>query len=519
MDIENDSLELATVSPIWKNVTANYAGSLFTSLMSIIFVPLYIQFMGIEAYGLVGVFASLRALFGILDMGLSATMTREMARLSALDTTGRERRNLVRTLEIIYWGVALLQGVVVIALAGPIADYWVKPERLEPEVVKQALMITGAIVALQWPVSFYSGGLRGLDRQPLLNIIVSGCATLRGVGAIAVLWLISPTIQAFFLYQIFVSAVQTSCLAWALWWSLPGHGTSATFSSNHLKKVWRFSAGMTGIGIAVLLLTQSDKIILSKMLSLELFGYYMLAWRVSTTLLGIIVPIGSAVYPTLTRLVSQKNEDALRDLYHKTCQMEIVLLVPAALVLILFSDAVLMVWSGDLEIVRETAPILGILAIGTCLNGFMQVPYLAQLAHGWTSLAFYQNVVSVVVLVPLMVLLTRAYEGIGAAYVWVILNSGYVLIAIHIMHRRILQSEKWDWYIHDVGAPATVALVVALIGRFIMPAHLAPFFLALYIGAVGGLSFLAAVFVAPLPKARLLETGKMLFRSVVPRTN
>ena len=47
--------------------------------MSLAFVPLYIKFMGIESYGLVGIFASLLALFGLLDMGLSTTLNRELA--------------------------------------------------------------------------------------------------------------------------------------------------------------------------------------------------------------------------------------------------------------------------------------------------------------------------------------------------------------------------------------------------------------------------------------------------------
>ena len=147
------------MSPVRLNILANYAGSFWNAVMGVIFIPLYIKFMGIESYTLVGVFASLLALFSVLDMGLSATMTREMARLSALDPTGRDTRGLARTLEVIYWSVALLLGLAVIALAGPIAEHWVKPDRLQPSVVKQALMITGGVVALRWPAAFYSGGL------------------------------------------------------------------------------------------------------------------------------------------------------------------------------------------------------------------------------------------------------------------------------------------------------------------------------------------------------------------------
>ncbi|MGO9566338.1 MAG: lipopolysaccharide biosynthesis protein [Desulfomonilaceae bacterium] len=507
------------MSQIRKNIAANYAGSFWTAIMGLIFIPFYIKFMGIESYALIGLFASLLALFSILDMGLGATMTREMARLSALDPTGRETRGLARTLEVIYWSVALLLGLAVILLAGPIAEHWVKPDRLEPAVVKQAFMITGGVVVLRWPVSFYSGGLRGLDCQPLLNLIQSACATLRGLGAVMVLWLISPTIHAYFSYQIVISAVETFCLAGALWRSMPGRGTGVSFAWAPLRQVWRFSAGMTGISVVVLLLTQTDKIILSKMLSLELFGYYMLAWTVTATLVRIMEPIDSAVYPTLTRLVAEKNEQELRKLYHKSCQMQIALLVPASLILILFGDAVLVVWSGDPAIVHNTGPLLSALAIGTCLNGFIHIPYYTQLAYGWTSLTFYQFLISLIILIPLMVLFTHLWGGIGAAYVWVILNSGYLLIAIQIMHRRILTQEKWDWYIHDVGLPSMATLITALACRMIMPQGLPAFWLALYLAIVGGLCFLAAVCVAPSLRAGLMRASINLFRKTDPRTS
>lgn len=52
-------------------------------LMGLVFVPLYIKFLGMEAYGLIGFFATLQALFSILDLGLGATLNRELARASA----------------------------------------------------------------------------------------------------------------------------------------------------------------------------------------------------------------------------------------------------------------------------------------------------------------------------------------------------------------------------------------------------------------------------------------------------
>ena len=50
--------------------------------------------MGVEVYGLLGVFMSLSALFALLDMGLSATLNRELSRLSVTEDSAQESRNL-----------------------------------------------------------------------------------------------------------------------------------------------------------------------------------------------------------------------------------------------------------------------------------------------------------------------------------------------------------------------------------------------------------------------------------------
>src|SRR5207244_533097 len=52
---------------------------------------------------------------------------------------------------------------------------------------------------------------------------------------------------------------------------------------------------------------------------------------------------------------------------------------------------------------------------------------------------------------------------------WVFLNLGYVLITISLMHKRLLQGEKWRWYRDDVAVPILAAAVVGLIFRFVLP--------------------------------------------------
>jgi O-antigen/teichoic acid export membrane protein len=197
------------------------------------------------------------------------------------------------------------------------------------------------------------------------------------------------------------------------------------------------------------------------MLSLEMFGYYTLAGMIAMTLYRLIGPVFLAVYPRFTQLVELNDQETLKQLYHKACQFMSVLILPATAVIAFFSYEILLLWTGNPVTAKNTYMLASILIIGTALNGLMNMPYALQLAHGWTRLAFYVNLVSVMLLVPLTMLMAWKYGAIGASFVWVILNCGYVVIAIPLMHRRLLTGEKWVWYGKDVGLPMLVALATA----------------------------------------------------------
>ena len=105
------------MSLLKRNIIANFSGNIWQILMGLMFIPLYIKFMGVESYGLIGFYATLLTIFGLLDMGLSNTLNREMARLSVLPDKEQEMRNLVRTLEVIFWSIAIFVGITVVSLS------------------------------------------------------------------------------------------------------------------------------------------------------------------------------------------------------------------------------------------------------------------------------------------------------------------------------------------------------------------------------------------------------------------
>jgi len=485
------------VSLVRRNVVANIAGSGWSLLMSLGFVPVYLHFLGIEAYGLIGIFLALVAILSLLDLGLGTTLNRELSRLSVQAGSAQQMRDLLRTLEIVYWVIGLLVGLVLVGLAPIIAVHWVKAQQLPQDSVERAFVIMGVAIACQWPLTLYSGGLSGLQRQVMLNSLSVVMVTVRNVGAAAVLWQVSSTIEAFLAWQVAVSLVQTLVTGVALWRSLPPGTMFAGFKPRLLHEVWRFAAGMTGISVMAVILTQLDKVILSKVLSLEAFGYYSLAGRVAAGLYYLVGPVSAAFFPRFSQLATLDDQGELARLYHRSCQLMSVMVLPAAVILAVFPAEFLLLWTTDAAIAANTSTMLALLVIGTAINGLMNLPLALQLAHGWTRLVFAINTVAVIVLAPLIYFASLRYGGVGAAWVWIILNCGYVIFLLQMMHRRLLPGHLREWFLVDVGQPLAAALAVGGLWHLAggIPVHYGWALLSL--AAVALLTTLAAAFAAP----------------------
>jgi O-antigen/teichoic acid export membrane protein len=496
------------------NLLANFAGLGLPTLLQLALVPVYIRLMGIESYGLIGFYAMLLTMMQVLDLGLGTTMNREMARYSTQSDMGDEARDFVRTLELVYWPLGIIAGGIVVAMAPLIATRWINPGTLPVPVVKTAIVIMGGLAAAQFPITLYQGGLLGLQRQVLLNSVRVVGAVIGNGGAALILWLVSPTITAFLCWQLAVSSIQAVVLAVCLRRSLPPADRTPRFSSALLRNVRRFAAGMSGITVSSLILSQVDKVILSKMLSLEMFGYYSLAVVVGNGLLILVTPVFNTVFPRFTFFSATGDENGLRELYHLGSQLMAVVIVPAALVVSMFAYELVFLWTGSPETAAHVSPIVRIIVIGTALNGMMHLPNALQLAHGWTRIGLSINTLLIVTLVPVIVVLTSRYGATGGAAAWVILNGVSMMIGVPLTHRRLLKGDARRWYLTDLMVPAAGALLVVAVGRSLASRSTEPLVSIFTICLLSAVSMAAAAMAAPQTRAWIIDRTRLLFERI-----
>lgn len=452
-----------------RNVVANFLGSGWTALMGVVFLPSYLKALGAESYGLVGVYAVMLAWISMLDLGMTPTLNREMARLRAGLHTPTSIRDLLRSIELVFLCLSTLMVLLIWFGAAPLADHWLQARHLPRPILIQSLQIIGLVLASRWLVDIYSAALIGMQDQVAMNMILSLGATLRWGGAFVVVTFLAPSILAFFIWQGIAAFITVVLLMMRTYWMLPKAERSGRPNFESLKEIRSFASGMFLTSVLAFLLTQTDKIVISKMLPMDQLGYYMLAASASGALLLIATPINNAIYPRLTELVALGDKVKLEHTYRFSCELMSAILIPAGLTLGILGRQVLMVWTGDSRMTTLVAPILSLLAFGTMFNGLMNIPYMLQLAHGWTSLSVSINALSVLIIVPVMFVAVNHFGMTGAASAWMILNVVSLMVSAHFMYARIVPAVKGYWYRHVILMPLIAAVLFLIVFSRLFP--------------------------------------------------
>ncbi|EIH0863038.1 O49 family O-antigen flippase, partial [Escherichia coli] len=161
-----------------RNVVFNYLGQFYISLMGICIFPLYLRYIGEEAYGLIGFFVLLQTWMLLFDLGMSPTLSRQVAITNANNDFDFLRK-LMRSLESVFFFIALIIMLLMAIFCNDIAQKWLTVKNLNIDEVAVCIAIMGGVVSLRWFTSLYKSGINGYEKQAWLNVVNIFIVTLR----------------------------------------------------------------------------------------------------------------------------------------------------------------------------------------------------------------------------------------------------------------------------------------------------------------------------------------------------
>lgn len=428
-----------------------YGVQILAAIMSLVFAPYILRSIGPEAYGLVGLYMIMQAIFQLLDGGLTPALSRETARYQGGAVSDNDLRSIIRGLE----SVVMLSAIPLLALAlilSPfIASHWVKLESLSVDDVVIALNLIMMILLLRWVSGVRRGVLTGFERHITLYNFTAGVAILRFPCIILFFSVVTPTSTSYFLYQLFISVLEALTL-----WVVSGRqipsGLNATIvgSIKSLRSIARFAANHGGLAILGVMISQSDKLLLSRNLSLSQFGYYSLAVAAAAGVNLIVLPINQMLMPRLSRLMAEGDDAAVLVTYSRSARAMTVVLSVVTVLFAAFGHAIMLAWTGDKLIADLTGPVLAWYAIGNMAMAMAAFSYYIQYAAGNLRMHTQGTIGFLCLIIPALWLSVSEFGMLGAAItrasIWIL----YLLTWVTWTHRKFLHGRHWQWLFNDV---------------------------------------------------------------------
>lgn len=449
----------------------SYLNQAYVSLLGIALMPAYLHYLGPEGTGLIGLFLMIQALLPLLDFGLTPVLSREVSRYRAGTLDALAVRLRLHGIEGVFLAGAAVCFVIVFAFRRALAGDWLNFSALASGEVESCLVLMSAAAVLRWTSGIYRATLIGLERQSWLNGAAAILASFRFVGVLPVLAWYSSAATTFFCFQLLAAGVELVVFCVAAYRGLPRGvpGMPVRQPREGIGKAVSMAGSMGFLAVIWILLNQLDKLILSRTLTLEEYGYFTLAASAAAVLQVLMAPLNQVVQPRLTIMAETRRLDDLADAYALLTQFATALFVAAGAALALFSDQLLWSWVADDKAVRLAGPVLFWYSLAGTLIGVLLPPFMLQFAFGYLRLHVIGNAVLLLTLLPVVAWVAIEHGAVGVGIVLVAWRLLFLLFWVPIVHRRLMPSMVTTWPVRHVARVAAAATAVVALAAALLP--------------------------------------------------
>ncbi|MBA4277229.1 oligosaccharide flippase family protein [Flavobacterium sp.] len=456
-----------------QNVFWNFVAGVWLALLIILSTPWYIATLGLELYGVLSIWLVFQALMSFFDFGLGATIIREFAGAKSDKDGDFHKQNLLKTTEIFYWSIAVILFFFLIIFSIFFSNYWFTFDISKEINIVYIMLLMSCTLFFQFPNVLYFNGLIGLQNHRLMNMLQISANTLRyGMGSLILFF--HNDLVWFFSVQIIIAILQTFITRYFLWKGINYTGIyKPVFNLDLLRISARFSGGMALTSIAAVLISNIDRIVISKVLPVSELGKYAIAFTATGLLQLGIQPFYRAFFPRYSELHSLGDDGKLKNEYFFSNKIIAVIIISLGVVCLFFAEDIFLSWMNisDSTIIKT----FRFLILGILCSGLGWLPAAMQQAQGWTSLHVKMIFGSVLIGLPLMIFAIHFFGIIGGTVVWLIHGVSDITLGLWLMHRRILKGELTRWYRTVVLPPILISLPIAYISFLSKPDNLGRF--------------------------------------------
>ena len=388
-------------------------GSLLPLAVSFVTTPFIIRFLGAEGYGVLLLVGLIPTYFSFADFGMGVASTK-FASEAYGEGDKKKEAEYVWTATAVAAVSALIVAVPIFVFSYVIVRALNVPDHLLDQA-STALKIASA--------SFFAGILASVFNSPMLARLRMDLNAASAATPKVLLAAITPIIL--YLGGGLVGAVTwglivstaTVVLVFFLSARLLSRLRLPTFNRALLSPLFKFGGGWFMAMCATILLSNTEKILLSSFVSVKALAYYSVAFTVANMAVVFSWAMVQSLIPAFSQLLASEKRDAFNYLFSKSLRLSFIWLLPSLTILFVIAKPFFSIWAGE-EFGRESTLPFYILLAGLFFNILAYVPYSAIVAAGHSG---FLAKVYWLELVPYLVsgfLLINYFGIVGASIAW-----------------------------------------------------------------------------------------------------
>jgi len=422
-----------------RNAALNFIGMASPAILVAAAIPVLIDQLGVERFGVLALAWALVGSFGLFDVGLGRALTQEAA--AAL---GRNREREVPRIARAYLRFMLLAGLVgafALALLAPVLTELLHlPRQIRDESTTGFILLAVAV-----PFVVVTTGLRGLleayQRFGVLTAIriPLNVATFMGPVAVA---LVTQNLAVVLLTLLVTRILGAAAHLQACRRTVPSLFAQDRTGRLRFSRIWRSAKWMAVTNLVGPLMVLLDRFAIGFALSASAVAYYAAPSDVLTRIAIVPLSVIGVLFPAFATSFARDPRHAA-GYFNSSCRLLATLLIPPTLIIFVFAPDILEAWL-DPSFAERSAGIMRWLSVGVILNAIGQVPFAYLQAIGRADFTGRLHLVELPVYVAGLVLVLEFWGLEGVAVLWTVRAALDGAALFYLAHRAAELSRRGE---------------------------------------------------------------------------
>jgi len=383
------------------NILTTWAAIAVNIVVSIILVPFLLKKLGIETYGLITLVAVLISFSVFTDLGLRASLSRNLAAQAAMGYTSQYNQ-LLNTGFIVYLGIGIILASMCILFSSFMIDLFKVSAGTKRQAIYFIQFYAGPSILLLFIKPVFISILSSNNRFDIINTINTGISIFRGLGILTLLSFTNTGLMGWAVVSLTMQFLSLVFVFHACRNIRPDFKLNLRFvKKSALMELFSTGKYVFLQQMSFIFRHKINPIILSVFLGPTAAAIYRPAESISVVIKPVINTLAAQLFPLTTGYHISDNKEKLKAILIRGTRYTLLLAIPVSIMFIIFPKPIIKIWlEGSIgQKYLITSSVLFYMAVidlflyaggtqGTILLGMNKMKFTSMVSAAFTLLSF-----------------------------------------------------------------------------------------------------------------------------------